>query len=189
MLVTVNLVGKIGELFGYQWELAIRSPAEAIRAISSQIEGFTEFLNTSHHRGIGYQVLIDEQEIAEEMISYPAKQSITIIAIITGSGDASTRIIAGVALLAISFALPGIGLGFASTAIASFGISLIAGGITELLSPQNEKEESYLSDGSQVTRAYQGQPVPVLFGTRYISPVPISVWVDNENIRLDFVPT
>jgi predicted phage tail protein len=68
---------------------------------------------------------------------------------------------------------------------------MIAGGIVELLSPQTEEnkdQSSYLSDGAQLTRIYQSQPVPVLFGTRYITPPPISVWVDNENIAVDWVP-
>lgn len=189
MLVTVSLLGKLGELFGYEWELAIRSPAEAIRAIAAQAEGFVEYLSSSHNRGMVYQVLVDEQEIDEEQLLYPVRERLSIVPIIAGAG-AVGKILGGLALVALSIVTVGIigplALQFAYTT----GIALISGGIVEALSPQEKATgggQSYLSDGSQIARAYQGQPVPVLFGSRFISPVPISVWVDNENIPVDFV--
>jgi predicted phage tail protein len=191
MLVTVNLVGQLGKLFGKQWTLDIRNTAEAIRAIAAQCEGFAEYLESSATRGLVYRVTVDEDDIEEDKIYHPIRQSLSIAPIVAGAG-AVGRIILGVALVGLSFVLPGIGLGFASTVVGGFGVSMIAGGIVELLSPQQDQEnknsDSYLFDGAQLTRAYQGQPVPVLFGTRLIQPLPISIWVDNENIAVDFVP-
>ena len=39
-MVNVCLLGKLGDLFGREWQLDIRSPIEAIRAINAQIDGF-----------------------------------------------------------------------------------------------------------------------------------------------------
>ncbi len=188
MLVTVNLIGVLGKLFGKKWNLDIRNPAEAIRAIAAQVEGFAEYLDSSNNRGLVYRVTVDENDIDEEKIYHPIRQSLSIAPVIVGAG-AVGRIVSGAALLGLSFVLPGIGLGFAAQAVGLLGISLVSGGIVELLSPQPEKDNdksSFQSDGAQLTRAYQGQPVPVLFGERYIQPPPISIWIDNENIAVDW---
>lgn len=190
MLVTVNLIGVLGKLFGKKWNLDIRNPAEAIRAIAAQVEGFAEYLDSSNNRGLVYRVTVDEDDIDEEKIYHPIRQSLSIAPVIVGAG-AVGRIVSGAALLGLSFVLPGIGLGFAAQAVGLLGISLVSGGIAELLSPQPEKDNdksSFQSDGAQLTRAYQGQSVPVLFGERYIQPPPISIWIDNENIAVDWVP-
>lgn len=192
MLVTVNLIGELGKLFGRVWTLDIRNPAEAIRAIAAQVEGFAEYLENSSNKGLVYRVTVDEEDIDEEKIYHPIRQSLSIAPIIHGAG-AVGRILTGVALLGLAFVLPGIGLGFAASTIGAFGVSMIAGGIVELLSPQstqndNNDQSSYLSDGASLTRAYQSQPVPVLFGSRFITPPPISIWVDNENIPVNWQP-
>ena len=192
MLVTVKLIGVLGKLFGYEWSLDIRNPAEAIRAIAAQVDGFAEYLESSNNKGLVYRVTVDEEDIDEQRFYHPIRQSLSIAPVIAGAG-AIGRILAGVLLVGLAFVLPGIGLGFAASTIGAFGVSLISGGIVELLSPQsddkNTDQGSFLSDGAQLTRAYQGQPVPVLFGERFIQPIPISIFVQNEDIAVNFVPT
>lgn len=182
-MVNVYLFGQLGELFGREWKLNVRSPDEAIRAIAAQIDGFVEYLNSNQE----YVLDVDGQG----SITEPCAQAIDWISIapyIAGSG-AEGRILTGAALLGASLIFPGAILGFSSATIGLFGASMIFGGVLELLSEQNESNgESFLFDASGVSRAVQGAPVPVLFGTRLISPIPISVLVDNENISINFVP-
>jgi predicted phage tail protein len=175
MLIDVKLLGHLGQTFGESWQLDIQTPVEAIRAIAAQSIGFVEHLNTRQ----AYEIVVDGDDNFD--LNSRVSSSITICPYVGGSG-AVGRIILGVALIGASLLIPGAILGVSSTTVGLFGVSMILGGITELLSPQesqSESENSYLYDASGVSRAVQGAPVPILFGERIISPVPISVLVDN----------
>ena len=182
-MVDVTLLGRLGELFGSHWSLDVRSPIEAVRAIDAQVDGFANYLNSTQM----YDLVVDDRGDDFDL-NCCAIESITICPIIAGAG-AVGRIIAGAALLGASLIFPGAILGLSSMTIGLFGASMIFGGIVELLSEQKEgNQESFLFDASGVSRAVQGAPVPVLFGTRIISPIPISVLVENENVSVNFNP-
>jgi predicted phage tail protein len=176
VLVKITLLGHLGQVFGKEWSLSVRSPVEAIRAIAAQSPGFVDYLNTEQ----AYEVIVDNGD--DFVLDSRIQQSMTICPHIAGSG-AVGRIILGVALLGASLLIPGAILGVSSTTIGLFGASMILGGITQLLSPQeqndSEGKESFLYDASGVSRAVQGAPVPLLYGDRIFAPVPISVVVDN----------
>jgi predicted phage tail protein len=183
-MVDVYLMGRLGELFGNHWRLDIITPTEAIRAINAQSIGFANYLNSTQE----YELVVDDRGNDFDLNCY-IDRSMTICPIIAGAGGAIGRIIVGAALLGASLVFPGAILGVSSGMIGLYGASMILGGVVQLLSDQNENsEESFLFDASGVSRAVQGAPVPVLFGERIISPVPISVAVDNENISVNFVP-
>lgn len=182
-MVSILLLGKLGELFGREWNLDIRSPIEAIRAINAQVEGFANYLNSTQE----YEIIADD--FGDDFDLNCQIRSLTICPVISGTGGAVGRIITGAALLGASLIFPGAILGISSATIGLFGASMIFGGVVELLSDQKDgNQESFLFDASGVSRAVQGAPVPVLFGKKIIAPVPISVLVDNENISVDFVP-
>jgi predicted phage tail protein len=182
-MVSIYLLGKLGELFGNEWKLDISTPVEAIRAINAQIDGFANYLNNNQE----YELIVDDCG-NDFNLNCQAIESITICPHISGA-SAVGRILTGAALLGASLIFPGSILGLSSATIGLFGASMIFGGVVELLSEQtNNSTDSYLFDASGVARAVQGAPVPVLFGERIISPIPISVLVDNENISVNFTP-
>jgi predicted phage tail protein len=176
MLIKISLLGQLGQLFGKTWNLDVQTPAEAIRAIAVQTPGFADYLNTNQE----YEVIVDDGD--DFVLESQINRTISFCPYIAGSG-AVGRIILGVALIGASLLIPGGILGVASTTIGLFGASMILGGITQLLSPQeqndSEGKESFLYDASGVSRAVQGAPVPLLYGERIFAPVPISVVVDN----------
>jgi predicted phage tail protein len=186
-MVIVWLIGTLGNKFGHEWRLDIHSPGEAIRAIASQVDGFAEYLNQSQ---TGYELVLDGSPIDETQLDRGIRETLSIVPVIAGSGATASRIIGGAVLLGASFFLPAAGvLGISSVNLGLFGASMIAGGIVDLLSPDKPgNQDSFLVDGASINRAVQGSPVPVLFGERFIQPLPISIWVDNENINVDFVP-
>ena len=57
-LRTIKLSGFLGKKFGRVHRLAVDSPAEAIRALSVNINGFREFLENSHKNGVAYSFLV-----------------------------------------------------------------------------------------------------------------------------------
>lgn len=183
-MINVCLMGALGDLFGTNWRLDVRSPVEAIRAINAQVDGFANYLNSNQL----YEIIVDDRGDNFSLES-SIVESITICPTIAGAGGTLGRIITGVALLGASLIFPGAILGLSSATIGLFGASMILGGVVELLSEQKEsKGESFLFDASGISRAVQGAPVPILFGTRVISPIPISILVENENVSIDFVP-
>jgi predicted phage tail protein len=186
-MVIIELLGELAR-FGDIPPLDVRSPAEAIRFISDQIPEFRQFLADTAANT--YQIIVDGEAIDEQAIEYPALISIIIQPVIAGAGDLG-KILLGAVLLGVSFLMPASFLGISSTLVGQLGAAMVLGGLAGLINPapkEQKNENSYLLDAGGVARSSQGQPVPVLVGQRIIQPVPIAVWIDNENIAIDYAP-
>ena len=57
---TIRLYGALGEQFGRVWRLDVKSPAEAVRALCSQLPGFRQYLQKNS--APGYRVMGDKQD-------------------------------------------------------------------------------------------------------------------------------
>jgi predicted phage tail protein len=146
-----------------------------------------------------------------EQLHYPMAQTecIRIIPVIAGAGGAAAKIGIGIALIAVSFLLPGAGI-FGTTslfgvsaaqggavlaglgsAISAVGASLVLGGVAQLISPTpkissgedstNDPRKSYSFSGIQnVTR--QGVPVPIVYGEIIVGSVVISAGINTEDV-------
>ena len=107
------------------------------------------------------------------------------------------RIIAGVALIVLSFAVGAGAFGVAlaknlgAIAVAKgIGISLAIGGVSQLLSPvptvpqgpntEQDPRKSYSFSGVQNT-SRQGVPVPVVYGETLVGSVVVSAGIDTVN--------
>jgi predicted phage tail protein len=155
----VVLRGELGKQFGRVHHFDLNTPAEAIRALCANFEGFQQALVTAAERGVGYIVQVGKLAIEElDEIHNPTGQSeeISITPVLAGAGGGVGKILAGVALVAAAIIFApaaggflGIGgagavtgatgftLGaFASSAIGFIGTSLILAGTAQLLSPQ-----------------------------------------------------
>jgi predicted phage tail protein len=151
----VVLRGELGKQFGRIHSFELHTPAEAIRALCVNFEGFQQALVESADRGIGYIVQVGKTAISPETeLHFPTGETeeISITPVLVGAGGAGSKIAIGIGLIALSFLLPGAGLfgttslfgaaagtGFATalgTAVSSIGVSLILTGTAQLLSPQ-----------------------------------------------------
>jgi predicted phage tail protein len=156
----VVLRGELGKQFGRVHHFDLNTPAEAIRALCANFEGFQQALVTAAERGVGYIVQVGKAAIEElDEVHNPTGQneeiSITPVLAGAGGGGGIGQIIAGVALIAASFLLPGAGLfgaGFGvfgplapatiatlttvGTVTSAIGAALILSGTAQLLSPQ-----------------------------------------------------
>ena len=170
-LKTVKLYGPMRKRFGRQFELAVSSPQEAIRALSQQVSGFKEYLVKSKDSGLTFAVFIGKQNISEEELDSPAgHEEIRIAPIIQGSKRGGIfQTIVGAALIALSF-VPVLAP-FAPT-LMGMGVSMVLGGVVQMLSPQPKglgarddpnNMPSYSMNGAVNTQA-QGNPVPVCYG-------------------------
>jgi len=148
---TVVLRGELGKKFGRVHSFDLNTPAEAIRALCANFEGFQSELCEAGERGVGYIVQVgrDVMQSLDE-IDFPTGQTeeISITPVLQGAGGGGVgQIFAGIGLIAAAVLLGPIGLGVlgatgaiagtagAATAIGYVGAALVLGGTAQLLSP------------------------------------------------------
>lgn len=174
-LVQVRLYGHLAKRFGKCFELAVTSPAEAVRALCHLLPGFEQHVRIEHSTP-GYHVLVGKESRGEDTLrlSVGRQRIIKIIPAVAGAKkNGVLQVIVGGALIVAGLfvsAIPGFqAVGYA---MVSAGVSLVIGGVIQMLSPQrlagppNEEEKrrpSYQFD-SIVNTTGPGHPVPVLFG-------------------------
>ncbi len=176
---TILLYGFLGRQFGRVHRYDVRTPAEAIRALSVTLQGFRQALVS----GGAYRVLVGGKEALNfERIGHPvsSRESIRIVPVIAGAGRGLGQVIVGAALIYFSGGLAGAfgatatTAGFAGITAGTFtaiGVSLVIGGVSQMLfapkTPESverpENNPSFAFDGA-VNTAAQGNPVPVLYG-------------------------
>ena len=197
-LKTVRLYGKLGTRFGRVHRLAVASAAEAVRALCAIRPGFEKELMTSRDRGIDYAVFLGKRNIAEEEMLHPAgREEIRIAPVLQGSGRGGLfQTILGAAMMVFAMWAAG---GFSSLASLSstlategwigatalMGMSMMLGGVMQLLSPQMkglsardsvENGASYNFNGAVNTTA-QGNPVPLGYGRMIVGSAVISAGI------------
>lgn len=175
---TVRLYGRLGATFGRSFRLAVNSPAEAVRALCSQLQGFERYLMESKGRGLGYAVFIGKRNLSElELATPPGNDEIRIAPILLGAKEAGWfQVLTGAVLVAAGLFLAPTPLGFLSQPLIGIGVSMIVGGVVQLLAPapkatgsrdRPENAPSYAFNGPVNTEA-QGNPVPLLLGKMVI---------------------
>ena len=144
-MVTIRLLGEAGRRYGRRFQLAVKTPAEALRALCLQIPGLRQYLLESGDKGINWRVVTDHAEgLEDEQLLWPMSKRMVLAPLPAGSGGVG-KIIAGVALVAFAILVPGIGaaaatifgtqFGAISLGIGAIGASLIFGGVADLLTP------------------------------------------------------
>ncbi|MCL1619510.1 tail assembly protein [Ralstonia pseudosolanacearum] len=189
---TVRLYGRLGARFGRVFRLAVGSPAEAVRALCAQVEGFRRELATSHERGIRYACFIGRRNIGESELELPpGADDIRIAPVLAGAKQSGLfQTILGAAILAVAYFNPG---GFLTgpmvTAAYGMGASMALGGVVQMLSPQqaglsardsSDNGASYNFNGPVNTSA-QGNPVPLLYGEMVVGSAVISAGIYAED--------
>ncbi len=166
-LRTVILSGPLGREFGRQFRLAVNSPAEALRALCIMVPGFQRFLANAKQRGLEFAVFIGRQNLSKDQLhDPPAGDVIRIAPVLVGAkrgGELQTII--GAVLIVV-------GVYFGFQPAINLGVSMVLGGVVQMLSPQPkglgakdspENAPSYSMNGTVNTQA-QGNPVPVAYG-------------------------
>jgi predicted phage tail protein len=203
MLRKIKLYGKLAKFIGHRvLEADVATAAEAVRFLLANWPELEAHMSDQH-----YRVSVGTYDLDLEELHHPAGAApISFVPVVTGAG-AVGRIIAGVALIALSFgiaslaagaALAGSLSGFALQAIAFgtqagllAGIGLALGGVAQLLTPtpkvpqgadkQDDPRKSYSFSGIQNT-SRQGVPVPIVYGETLVGSVVISAGIDTVQV-------
>jgi predicted phage tail protein len=139
-----------------------------------------------------YRVSIGTYDIDLEELHHPAGAApISIVPVVAGAG-ALGRILIGALLIAGAFFTGGATIGLlglaapvaVSTVLAGVGITLILGGVAQLLTPtpkisqdEGDPRKSFSFSGIQNT-SRAGVPVPVVYGETLVGSVVISAGID-----------
>jgi predicted phage tail protein len=193
MLRRIKLYGPLAKFIGQRVLMAdVATAAEAVRFLVANWPEVERHMGDHHYRiTVGGDDL--EAGAQPEQLHYPAgRGEISIIPVVAGAG-AAARIIAGVALVAASFLIPGsavvLGVGIKALT-ATIGVSLALGGVAQLLTPvpQTKKDEadprkSFSFSGIQnVSRP--GVPVPIIYGEVLVGSIVISAGIDVVQVEV-----
>lgn len=189
-MVTIRLLGEAGRRFGRKFQLAVKTPAEAVRALTTQIPGLRDYLMQSSDNGIAWRVVTDDpMGLDEKQLDWPMSKRLVLAPQPAGRG-AVGRIVLGVALVIASVAIT-FGTVGGGVPLAMAGLAMIFGGVAELLTPtpkmpnvggavgggptsgrSEEQLKSFTFDKSNANTK-QGEVVPVLYGERIIGALPV----------------
>jgi len=192
MLRKVRLYGELAKVVGRRvLEAELSSAAEAVRMLIANFPQLERHMADRH-----YKVLVGDGALTLDDLHYPVGQEeIKIVPVIVGAGGGTGSIIAGVALVAFSLLLPGVGAaigGALMTKIGVLGGALILGGIAQLISPvpevpqgpdtQQDPRKSFSFSGVQNT-SRGGTPVPIVYGKTLTGSVVVSAGIDTEQVQ------
>lgn len=195
MLRKIRVYGRLAKFLKRRvFHAEVNTAAEAVRFLVANFPQLERHMADQQYRvsAGGYSLTVDE------LHDPTGQQEIKIIPVMAGAGAAG-RIIAGAALIALSFvsfgagAFAGVGVAgaFGSTAAFGIGASLVLGGVAQLLTPapkvaegpdsENDPRKSYSFSGIQQT-SRQGVPVPIVYGEVLVGSVVISAGIDTEQV-------
>lgn len=203
MLRKVRLYGQLAKFVGRTvLEADLNTTAEVVRMLIANFPALEEHMADQH-----YRVLVGERALTLDELHFPVGQEeIKIVPVIVGAGgNAGLTILAGVALVALSFVsfggtafagaggaagiFGGTGAAYGSSALFFIGAGLVLSGISQAISPvpaipQDEQDprRSYSFSGVQNT-SRGGTPVPIVYGKTLTGSVVISAGIDTVQVR------
>lgn len=142
---------------------------------------------------LGYQCIVDGDEISEQEFRYPMSREFSIVPVITGGGKIG-KIIIGVALIALAIMqpelIPVITAGgaqiFGPATVFWIGVGLTLSGVAQMLAPtpqtsdEDKKTENKYFDGP-VNTSVQGSAVPLGYGRMVVGSAVISAGMSIDS--------
>jgi predicted phage tail protein len=190
MLRKIKLYGRLAKFIGHRvLEADVATAAEAVRFLLANWPQLEGHMNDQH-----YRVSVGKYDLETEELHHPAGAAPISFVPVTAGAGAVGRIIAGIALVAFSLLLPGVGAaigGALMTKIGLLGGALILGGVAQLLTPtptipqgvdsQDDPRKTYSFSGIQNT-SRQGTPLPRIYGRMIVGSVVASAGIDTVQV-------
>ena len=193
----VKVYGALRKRLGQcRFEFDVTTPAQAIKALCVNFPGLEKWLIDSEKDGVGYLVAVSKEKINEQDMSplfmpFSEREVFSITPVVAGAGRGTGQILAGLALIAVSIAVPAAAFGLKSMlGVGLAGGSLLLGGIAQAISPQPDlgsfergreaaKLESFAFN-NVVNTSKQGLPVPIAYGRVFVGSAVISSGLDTD---------
>jgi len=203
MLKTMTLKGPLAKKFGKTHQIHVADINEFLRAMCYQVKGFKKYLSNAHLNGVKFAIYSGKNNISlEECDMAAAATEYMMVPVIEGAKRAGTLqiVIGAVALVAAFFtagasmaawgAALSAGAMSATTGLTGIGLSMMVGGVVQMLTPQpsynvgasssTDNKPNY-AFGAPVNTVAMGYPVPVLYGQREIGGAIISAGIFSSD--------
>ncbi|MFD3224611.1 tail assembly protein [Rahnella aceris] len=203
MLKTMTLKGPLAKKFGKTHQFHVADINEFLRAMCSQVKGFKKYVSNAHLNGVKFAFYSGKNNISlEEFDMSAAATEYMMVPVIEGAKRAGTLqiVIGAVALVAAFFtagasmaawgAALSAGAMSATTVLTGIGLSMMVGGVVQMLTPQpsynvgasssTDNKPNY-AFGAPVNTVAVGYPVPVLYGQREIGGAIISAGIFSSD--------
>lgn len=187
---TIKLHGVLADKFGETFRLAVESAHEATHAIACQNPEFKRFMLEAEQNGMRFAIFMDEKNIGEdEVYNASSAKTVHVVPRIMGAGGVADvlQVVVGAIMVGVGVFASGITAG-TSTFLIGTGLGLMMGGIASMLMPTPDMGEldedgnrANNGFGGAVTTVAQGNPVPVLYGERYIGGFIMSAGIFTED--------
>lgn len=192
---TIRLGGQLGKRFGKVHQFYVSSPAEAVQALCSQLEGFAAYLGDEKRQTL-YRVFVSDEQIdpENELHELSGTKEVRIAPVIQGAKKGGLfQVILGAALIAAAFITGGASMaawGPMSSTMFGVGVSLALGGVAQMLSPQpklniaeapeNRPNENF---SGPVNTMAAGHPVPLAYGRVVVGSATISGGIYSADLH------
>jgi predicted phage tail protein len=207
-----------------RFEFVADTPAQAMKALCVNFPGLAQWLLDREAEGMAFRVTRGRDKITNEapeglVLPWSKREVFSIAPVIVGAGRGAGTILAGIALVALAIvagpaaggflglgaglggatgagaavSLGLVGGGFAS-AVGFLGVSLIIGGVAQLISPtpsmgsltsgrEAARLESFSFSGI-VNTSKQGMAVPICYGRAFVGAAVISSGLDVDQVAV-----
>jgi predicted phage tail protein len=207
-----------------RFEFVADTPAQAMKALCVNFPGLAQWLLDREAEGMAFRVTRGRDKITNEapeglVLPWSEREVFSIAPVIVGAGRGVGTILAGIALVALAIvagpaaggflglgaglggatgagaavSLGLVGGGFAS-AVGFLGVSLIIGGVAQLISPtpsmgsltsgrEAARLESFSFSGI-VNTSKQGMAVPICYGRAFVGSAVISSGLDVDQVAV-----
>jgi predicted phage tail protein len=190
----VILYGALAATFGSSFDLDVRDPAEAYRALECQLPGFRRMCLEGDYY-MARQLKDGSFAMTEDMLKMGmSNTTLHFLPNIDGAADAKAvgKMVVGVGLIAASFFIPGsqlvLGLALKTLALSS-GLALALGGAALLIAPtpkvgkEADNTNSFIFNGDS-SAAAQGFAVPVTYGLDRVKAIPIATQISTNEYHV-----
>lgn len=187
-MVKVKLYGKLRQ-FGREFEVSVRSTAEAVHALCVMIPAFGEYMKNADKYGVEFAVFNGKRNITEEELILGAKPEVRIAPVYGGRKNSGLfQTIIGAALVVAGYFTGGT-TSATGLAMMQMGAALAVGGVVQMLTPaakglatkQDSENAASYAFGGPVNTTAQGTPVPVFYGEREVGGAVISAGIFAED--------
>jgi predicted phage tail protein len=215
----VKVYGPLRKYLGQcRFEFVADTPAQAMKALCVNFPGLAQWLLDREAEGMAFRVTRGRDKITNEapeglVLPWSEREVFITAPVIVGAGRGVGQILAGVGLVAFAILTAGAGaavLGIAgagggifagsftlgivaANAIAGIGVSLILGGVAQLISPMpslgfnSGKEAARLESFSFsgiVNTSKQGMAIPICYGRAFVGSAVISSGLDVDQVAV-----
>jgi predicted phage tail protein len=186
-MLEVRLHGALAKEFGKVWHLDVKTPAEAVYAISAMKPRFRQAIIELDRMGLVFRVRTKSHDFTERDLTLQIPgQRLDIIPIVRGA-SAGLRFVAGAILVVIGVVIDWYTGGTGGNYFIAAGIGLMVGSVVQWLTPVPKPAkagnalQSWTINGPTNT-VDQGNPVPVCYGEVLVGGYTVSAGVSASSL-------